>query len=219
MRPNFDGPQNGAAIPPDELSAPGCDALPELLIKELQHRILNLLSVVQCFVNNTQDGTEDDYRAALTEQITTLSNAYGAVESARQGGISIDRLLERTLRPHASLFRDRVLLAGPDISLEPRLALGLHLIFHELATNACKHGALRSAPGVVEVRWDLLREAGRDVLAVQWCERGGPPVRKPERAGFGLRLISKALSEAKVDVDFDPAGVVCRLLVGIDPSR
>lgn len=96
-------------------------------------------------MDNTQARTADDYRVALTERITTLSDAYGVIESARQDGISIDKLLERTLAPYASLSRGRILLAGPDIILEPRLALTLHMIFHEFATNACKHGALRYA--------------------------------------------------------------------------
>jgi two-component sensor histidine kinase len=218
MGPTSNSFQNGAAIPPDDTSASSCEASLELLIKELQHRIANLLSVVQCLVNNTQAKTADGYRIALTKRIAALSDAYGAMESARQNGISIDRLLEQTLKPHASLSPERILLAGPGIILEPRLALSFHMIFHELATNACKHGALSSGSGVVEVLWDIFPEVGREVLAVQWRERGGPQVRQPGQEGFGLRLISRALSEAKVDIDFDPAGVVCRLLVGIDPS-
>ena len=55
-------------------------------------------------------------------------------------------------------------------------------------------------------------------LAVQWRERGGPEVRTPRHNGFGMRLISKALSGAQVDMDFAPAGLLCRLLVEIDPS-
>ena len=176
----------------------------------------NLFSIVQCFVDNTHATTADGYRIAFTERIAALWDAYGVMESARQNDMSIEWLLEQTLKPHASPSREGILLGGPDIILKPRLALSLHMIFHELATNACKHGALRSASGIVEILWDIFPEVGREVLAVQWRERGGPQVRPPEREGFGLRLISRALSEAKVDIAFDPAGVVCRLLVGID---
>jgi two-component sensor histidine kinase len=218
MGPTFNAFQNGATVPPDDTSVSSCDASLELLVKELQHRMANLFSVVQCFIDNTHAKTADGFRSAFTERITALSDAYGVMERARQNDISIDRLLELTLRPHASLLRERILLAGPDIILGPRLALPLHMIFHELATNACKHGALRSRSGAVEILWGILSEIGREVLAVQWRERGGPQVSSPEREGFGLRLISRALSEAKVDIAFDPAGVVCRLLVGIDPS-
>jgi two-component sensor histidine kinase len=92
------------------------------------------------------------------------------------------------------------------------------MIFHELATNASKHGALTSTSGVVEVIWDILTDDSSQALTVQWRERGGPEVTKPRHKGFGMRLISKVLSGAQVDMDFAPAGLVCRLLVEIDPS-
>jgi two-component sensor histidine kinase len=194
------------------------DASPELLVRELQHRIRNLLSVVQCFVINTEAETADDYREALTARLATLSDAYNLIESVREHRVSLAKLLERTLEPHATLLNDRILLAGPDIILEPRFALSLHMIFHELATNASKHGALTSTSGVVEVIWNVLIDGSNQALAVQWREQGGPEVTKPQHKGFGMRLISKALTGAKVDMDFAPAGLVCRLLVEIDPS-
>ena len=92
------------------------------------------------------------------------------------------------------------------------------MIFHELATNASKHGALTSTSGVVEVIWNVPIDGSNQALAVQWREQGGPEVTKPQHKGFGMRLISKALTGAKVDMDFAPAGLVCRLLVEIDPS-
>ena len=193
------------------------DASPELLVRELQHRIRNLLGVVQCFVVNTEAKTADDYREALTARIAALSDACDLIESGEHR-VSFARLLERTLKPHSTLSTGRILLAGPEVILEPRLALSLHMIFHELATNASKYGALTSASGVVEVLWDFLPRGGGQALAVQWREHSGPEVRKPRHKGFGMRLISKALSGAQIDMDFAPTGLLCRLLVEIDPS-
>lgn len=206
------------AIRGDSVSRPKRDAALELLAKELQHRIRNLLSVVQCFVSNTEASTADDYRAALMERLAALSDAFGFIEGARAHRVSLAKLIERTLKPHAIRPNGRIVLAGPDITLEPQSALSLHLVFHELATNACKHGALASASGTVEVCWDVLVERDSPALAVQWRERGGPAVRKPQRVGFGMRLISKALVGAQIDMDFAPAGFVCRILLEIDPS-
>src|SRR5262245_17967710 len=194
------------------------DASPELLVMELQHRIRNLLSVVQCLVVNTEANTADGYREALTARISTLSDAHDLIEVAREHRVSFARLLEQTLKPHSALSNGRILLAGPEIILGPRLALSLHMIFHELATNASKHGALTSTSGVVEMHWDFLPRSGGQALAVQWREHGGPEVRKPRHRGFGMRLISKALSGAQIDMNFAPTGLLCRLLVEIDPS-
>lgn len=219
MRPTIsDSSEATSAIPHRDVTHSKRDASLELLVRELQHRIRNLLTVVQCFVNNTEASTADDYRVALMARIVNLSNAYNLVDSARGKRVSLAELLELTLMPHATFLKDRILVAGPDIVLEPRLALSLHMIFHELATNASKHGALTSTSGAVEVLWDVRSDGEDHALAVQWREHGGPEVRKPRHKGFGLRLISKVLSGAQVEMDFAPAGLLCRLLVEIDPS-
>ena len=195
-----------------------CDASLNLLLRELQHRIRNLLTVVQCLVIQTESSTADGYRDALTARLSALSDAYGLIESTSDHRVTLTDLLKRTLKPYAEVRRGRIRAAGPDVMLEPPLALSLHMVFHELATNASKHGALTSTSGVVEIRWDLFLNGDDRTLAVQWREHGGPEVCKPLHKGFGLRLISRLLSGAKVEMDFAPAGLLCRLLIEIDPS-
>lgn len=188
----------------------------ELVVRELQHRMRNLLSVVLCFVDTTDANTASELRLALSSRIAALSNAYRMIEGVKERQVLIAWLLERTLRPHAMSHHHCILLSGPDVRLEPHIALSLHFIFHELATNASKHGALTSAVGAVEISWDSpLHLAGR-ALAIEWRERGGPSVRKPGRAGFGTKLIERALPNAEVALDFAPEGLVCRLLVDLD---
>jgi len=193
------------------------DASLNLLVRELQHRIRNLLTVVQCLVIQTDSSTADGYRDALTARLSALSDAYGLIESASDHRVALADLLKRTLKPYAEIRRGRFRAAGPDLVLEPALALSLHMVFHELATNASKHGALASKSGAVEVLWDILPNGDDRTLVVQWREHGGLEVRRPRHKGFGLRLISKALSRAKVEMDFAPAGLLCRLLIEIDP--
>ena len=63
---------------------------------------------------------------------------------------------------------------------------GVALVFHELATNAFKYGALTSDSGKIDVEWT---EAG-DNLVFNWLESGGPPVTEPpEASGFGSKLL------------------------------
>lgn len=138
------------------------------------------------------------------------------VERTRCHRISLADLLEPTLRPYAALRKNRVCAAGPDVDLEPQLALSLHMVFHELATNASKHGALSSALGHVDVRWELLPKEGETALALRWREWGGPEVQKPTRRGFGLRLVTKVLKGAEVELNFEKTGLICRMLVKLD---
>jgi two-component sensor histidine kinase len=185
----------------------------DLIVKELQHRMRNLLTVVQCFVTNTEANSAQDYRTALSARIAALAEAYAMLGRAGEHRSTLAGLLEQTVRPHAMLARDRIALIGPDIVLEPQLALSLHVIFHELVTNASKYGALTTAAGAVQVTWEGPAESAGCPLAIQWRELGGPIVEKPKHKGFGTHLITKALTGARVELDFAPEGLVCRIVI------
>ena len=106
MRPTIsDSLEAASAIPHLDVTHSKLDASLELLVRELQHRIRNLLTVVQCFVNSTEASTADDYRVALMARIVNLSEAYNLIESARENRVSLAELLERTLMPHATLLK------------------------------------------------------------------------------------------------------------------
>jgi two-component sensor histidine kinase len=85
-------------------------------------------------------------------------------------------------------------------------ALLLAMALHELSTNAVKYGALSNSEGVVEVSWSL-GEGGH--MRLDWRERGGPPVKPPAHAGFGSRMIERALTaEGGVShFNFAPTGL------------
>ncbi len=205
-------------FPDQELLLPNPDEALDLIVKELQHRMRNVLTVVQCFVANTEAVTANDFRAALTARIVSLSDAYSMLEGANGGSIPFVDLLERTLKPHGIYPSDRIFLAGPAFALKPETALSLHIVFHELATNASKHGSLTHSSGRVEVLWDVIADHDGRAIAIQWREQGGPRVQKPTRKGFGTILLAKILSGARVQLDFAPDGFVCRLLLNLVPG-
>jgi two-component sensor histidine kinase len=91
---------------------------------------------------------------------------------------------------HAMEVEERVFLHGPDAELRPSAGFAYTLAFHELFTNAIKHGSLSGPIGTVEVTWSIFEEAPEHIHVI-WRELGGPPVIPPERQGFGSRLISK----------------------------
>jgi two-component sensor histidine kinase len=98
---------------------------------------------------------------------------------------------------------------GPNIDLEPEAARHLVLLFHELVTNAAKHGALSSPTGLVAVEWKWENQN----LILNWKESGGPKVAPPVKQGFGNQLIAvcaKALS-GTVQPNFAPEGFTCSM--------
>jgi len=108
-----------------------------LLLAALDHRIRNLLTTIEAAVKQTHSTTVEDYRAKLIARITGLYS-FCEFTSHCSRRLGLAQLLERSMHPY-SANGAQVLAAGPDVELEPRLALALHLVFHELAANAHKY--------------------------------------------------------------------------------
>ncbi len=90
-------------------------------------------------------------------------------------------------------------------------ARNLSLVFHELVTNAIKHGALSLPEGRIEIAW-ATDDTG---LTIDWIERGGPPASPPDQRGFGTRLVVGCVKSlgGKVDASFPPEGLECRMTI------
>lgn len=88
------------------------------------------------------------------------------------------------------------------------------LVFHELVTNAAKHGALADSVGGLSIDWTTSEAQ----LTLNWRESGGPTVALPRRRGFGTRLLSGALDnfDGKLEMAFEPSGLVCRIGLKLD---
>jgi two-component sensor histidine kinase len=111
------------------------------------------------------------------------------------------------LRRAAGPFeQDRLVIDGPDATLDANKALHLTLALHELATNAVKYGAWSNREGRVRVSWSV----ANDRLTLTWRESGGPAVQPPTRKGFGSLLIAQA-TDHRAQIDFPPEGVHCIL--------
>ena len=108
--------------------------------------------------------------------------------------IGLGRLLEGELEPHTSLDPEQIVLDGQVVVLNSTTALSLGLVFHELATNAAKYGALSAETGRFKVRWELTGEGETGTISIDWIESGGPVVRTPCRKGFGSRLIEDSVT-------------------------
>jgi len=193
----------------------------ELLFADFNHRMRNLLAVVQLLVGQTRSATVDEYRAVLSARLSGFQLFYELADLSGSRRLSLADLIKHTLRPYDA-DGGRILAAGPDLDLPPKLALVLHIVFNELATNANKYGSLSGSNGYVSIKWKIRRNACAGVrLAILWTEHGGPEVKPPLRQGLGSRLIRWALEEyGLARFDFRPAGLACFMLLALDrPGR
>jgi two-component sensor histidine kinase len=190
----------------------------QLMINELNHRVKNTLVVVQSLARHSLreggDSGGDRGLVQFNDRIHALATAHDLLTRRSWEGADLGELLAETLQPYAH----QVTLEGPSLPLTPNAAVALAMIFHELATNASKYGALSTATGQVAVTWDL---DGRARLTITWRERGGPLVNPPQRGGFGSRLIAASLKgdlAGSADFDYAPEGLTCFLTILAPPK-
>jgi PAS domain S-box-containing protein len=184
----------------------------DLLVKELEHRVKNILSIVQSIAVQTfrSSGVDPSVQRAFEARLITLSNVHGVLTQSNWDSVDLHDVVSSALRPHDALDRARFTVAGPALRLGPKSAVALSMAVHELCTNAAKYGALSAESGHVDITWS--DADGR--LRWQWRERGGPPVMQPTRTGFGSRMIERALAmqlSGQVTIEYRPTGLVCRI--------
>lgn len=182
-----------------------------MLVAELNHRVKNILAVVQAISSQTvrTSATLPMYSATFAGRIKALSVAHDILTRTRWKGIGLNELLENVLSPYLVAGGSRISLSGPPVLLPARSVVPLSMAVHELATNASKYGALSDPRGRVSVDWSVDEDADPQV-DMNWHEHNGPSIPEGTQAGFGTTLIRRVISqdlEGRVELDFAPAGL------------
>jgi PAS domain S-box-containing protein len=186
----------------------------DLLAKELSHRIKNIFAVVSSLVALTSRNRPEvrDFARELTSTIHALGRAHDYVrpEDGRRHS-SLHGVLADLFDPYRCDAGPRVTVRGDDLTIAPRSATPLALVFHELATNSAKYGALSNAEGTVDLQ---VADEG-EILRLSWTERGGPPPKRRAEEGFGSRLVEMSVKGqlgGSWSRKFEPEGLVCELI-------
>jgi two-component sensor histidine kinase len=180
-----------------------------ILVAELNHRVKNILAVVQAVSAQTIRASSSltTFKGAFAGRIQALSIAHDMLTRTRWIGIGLSELLEAVLAPYRN--EGRIVLDGAPVLLPARVIVPLSMVLHELATNASKYGSLSASQGAVHLRWEIIQN-GTPQVRIVWSEHGGPPVNASKRTGFGTTLIQRVIAydlEGEVDVSFAPQGV------------
>ena len=185
-----------------------------LVIRELNHRARNILTLARSMVRQTGASAEniDAFVHSLVNRFEAMSEIQSLLTEHEWKHVDLHGLVARGLGLDKSSFAQQVSLRGRGVGIPPDLASLLSMVLHELLSNALKYGALTTPTGRIEIDWSL--EDGK--LQLEWVERGGPPVKAPDAKGFGSALIQEALAyefDAKCDHLFDPSGVTARFSI------
>jgi len=188
-----------------------------ILMAELSHRVKNTLATVTSIAAQTRRRHEDvsSFWDAFSGRLRALSSTHNLLARHHWRVVGLAEVVASELAPYRGETEGSLTLAGPDVQLDPKAALALGMIFHELATNAAKYGAFSTPSGRVDVAWSMAREeGGADHLCIGWTESGGPTVHVPSHTGFGTRLIETGLAYelgGRTRREFRPDGLRVRL--------
>jgi PAS domain S-box-containing protein len=181
-----------------------------LLMREINHRAKNMLSLVQAIARQTAARDTADFIERFIERIQALAANQNLLVRNEWQGVDVEDLVRAQLAHFVDLVGSRIKVHGLPICLNAAAAQAIGLALHELATNAGKYGALSVKAGHVEVGWRL--DGG--VFAMTWSESNGPPVSPPERRGFGSVVVIsmvKQTIDGESELDYVSSGVVWKL--------
>ena len=193
------------------------EAAMELLLNEIRHRVKNTLAMVQAIATQTFRSTPAAERDAFIARLRALSEAHDLLTQKNWDTISAGETVERALRPFLDRDGARIVFAGPEVRLPAAKALLIAMVLHELGTNAVKYGALSDDNGKIDLSWDVAEVEGKTRLRLRWREHGGPRVEPPTRAGFGSRMLERALRSERGDarIEFLPEGIDCTIEMSV----
>jgi PAS domain S-box-containing protein len=189
------------------------------MVDELNHRVKNTLATVQSLAAQTLRAPQvpGDVRGTFEARLFTLSRAHDHLTRAHWRGADIKAIAEDIFMPYRYLGTDRLRLKGEAVEVASHAAVTLSMIFHELAANALRYGALLGTSGHVDLTWHTTARSAEEVnggqrLVITWIETGGPPVEKPLGKGFGSRLLENGVTQGLkgvTQIAFDPTGLRC----------
>lgn len=187
----------------------------ELLSRELSHRIKNIFAVIAALIAMSVRTRPEagGFAGELKDRIAALGRAHNYARPHSDESRPFDDeatlfgLLREIMAPYPQLDQGRINFYGDDVPVSDRAATPVSLLFHELATNAVKHGALSTPDG--EVAISCARDE-RGQIHIVWQEHGGPRIETgPRTSGFGTRLAEMSVERqlgGSMERTFHPEG-------------
>ena len=159
----------------------------ELVNRELNHRVGNLLAVAQGIIGLSYNASlsTTDFRDAIIGRLHALHKAIKLINREDWKGVWLRELLEMEL----ATVMDRIDVSGRDALLKSKAAQSLSLLFYELMTNSSKHGALSTREGRVTVEWEIHDSEPGRLFCFRWKEHDHEIAKPPMQQGFGTKLL------------------------------
>ena len=164
------------------------------VIDELNHRVKNILAVIQSIVTRTlRHGADIDVaRELLIGRIHAMSNVVSLLSESQWQGVKLKGLFEARAIPHA----ERIAVSGPDIAVSARAAQSLSLLFFELASHSDEGLSLVGKHPHIVANWEINGDGPEMIFHFRWEEFNTSAATRREDSDFGLILLDRVAPEA-----------------------
>jgi two-component sensor histidine kinase len=164
------------------------------VIDELNHRVKNILAVIQSIVTRTlRHGADIDVaRELLIGRIHAMANVVSLLSESQWQGVKLKGLFEARAIPHA----DRIAVSGPDIAVSARAAQSLSLLFFELASHSDEGLSLVGKHPHIVAKWEVTGEESNAIFTFRWEEFNTSEATRRADSDFGLILLDRVAPEA-----------------------
>jgi two-component sensor histidine kinase len=164
------------------------------VIDELNHRVKNILAVIQSIVTRTlRHGADVDVaRELLIGRIHAMANVVSLLSESQWQGVQLKGLFEARAIPHA----ERIAVSGPDIAVSARAAQSLSLLFFELASHSDEGLSLVGKHPHIVAKWDVTGEPSQEIFTFRWEEFNTSEATRRADSDFGLILLDRVAPEA-----------------------
>lgn len=188
----------------------------EIVSREFDHRVKNHLSTIAAIARRTAKSavSTEAFLADFEARINAMARTHQLLVHGGWDGMTLSDLLESELNPYRQDGHRQITASGPTVELTGKQAQALGMAFHELATNAAKHGAFKDPHAKLDVRWSV--DPGENGLEIVWHEDGLYGISEPTSNGFGSTIIETVLPaqvSASVERRFLPSGLRCTIRI------
>lgn len=186
----------------------------EVSAHELQHRMNNMLAMIRAIAQSarTKYTNIDEFVEAFDNRLGAISRIHNLLGHSQTTDISIREILKQELAAYGADEDGKVVEGGPHTAVSPKQAEALEMAFHELVTNAVKHGALSAKGGRIKVSWDTHPQGPGKQVHICWQESGARIEQSPTKRGFGSEILEKAIPHmlnGTIERKFHPDGIEC----------
>jgi two-component sensor histidine kinase len=184
-----------------------------LLSQELNHRVSNTFAIMNSMIRHASKKSTDvdQFAQTLMDRLGALARSNRVLVASEAERSSLKSIIDMELECFAG-WQGRIHIKGDaQVWFSGEASEALALIFHELLTNAVKHGALSVPEGRIDI---TIEKSGETEISIRWAETGGPMLKAERGTGIGSSILHNAMrDQGKVDLDFKSKGLICKILV------